>query len=202
MTTFDLICLLLLAASTLFGLWRGFLSELFSLVGWVLGVMGALELGLAVGKMLPIEEGILRNMAGGAVVFFLTIFLVALVRICFKSALKKLGLGPFDHILGMLFGMLRGALVIVLAVMVMRFTALPEQEWWNQSNFTRPSAVVADKLLKIMPMEWYRRLNYYTNKAMGAYEMADPSIMDQIKKQAEIRQKALDEVSEFEREKD
>ena len=208
MTTFDTICLLILAISTLWGLWRGFLSELFGLIGWILGIIGANQIGIAVGNMLPMEEGPLRNMAGGAIVFFSTIFLIAIVRICFKSVLKKLGLGPFDHILGMIFGIVRGSAIIIFAVLIMRFTNLPEQAWWKESNFTRPSAAVAEKLLKHMPMTWYRKLNYYIGKTMNIYDNADPSIMQSIKQKAEEHKKMLDYFSgtnenvidEFERE--
>lgn len=192
MTSFDIICLFVLAISTLWGLWRGFISELFGLIGWILGIIGAVEIGIAVGNALPMEAGPLRNMAGGAIVFFTTIFLIAIVRICFKSVLKKLGLGPFDHILGMVFGIVRGSAMIVFAVLIMRFTSLPEQEWWKQSNFTRPSAVVADKLLKNMPMAWYRQLNYYIGKTMNIYDNADPSIMQSIKQKAEEHKQMLD----------
>ena len=192
MTSFDIICLLILGISTLWGLWRGFISELFGLIGWVLGIIGAVEIGIAVGNALPMEAGPLRNMAGGAIVFFTTIFLIAIVRICFKSVLKKLGLGPFDHILGMVFGIVRGSAIIVFAVLIMRFTSLPEQEWWKQSNFTRPSAAVVDKLLKHMPMAWYRKLNYYVGKTMNVYDNADPSIMQSIKQKAEEHKQMLD----------
>lgn len=192
MTSFDIICLFVLAISTLWGLWRGFISELFGLIGWILGIIGAVEIGIAVGNALPMEAGPLRNMAGGAIIFFTTIFLIAIVRICFKSVLKKLGLGPFDHILGMVFGIVRGSAMIVFAVLIMRFTSLPEQEWWKQSNFTRPSAVVADKLLKNMPMAWYRQLNYYIGKTMNIYDNADPSIMQSIKQKAEEHKQMLD----------
>ncbi len=192
MTSFDIICLFVLAISTLWGLWRGLLSEIFGLIGWILGIIGAIQIGIHVGNALPMEAGPLRNMAGGAIVFFTTIFLIAIVRICFKSVLKKVGLGPFDHILGMVFGIVRGSAMIVFAVLIMRFTSLPEQEWWKQSNFTRPSAVVADKLLKNMPMAWYRQLNYYIGKTMNIYDNADPSIMQSIKQKAEEHKQMLD----------
>lgn len=195
MTSFDIICLFVLAISTLWGLWRGLLSEIFGLIGWILGIIGAIQIGIHVGNALPMEAGPLRNMAGGAIVFFTTIFLIAIVRICFKSVLKKLGLGPFDHILGMVFGIVRGSAMIVFAVLIMRFTSLPEQEWWKQSNFTRPSAVVADKLLKNMPMAWYRQLNYYIGKTMNIYDNADPSIMQSIKQKAEEHKQMLDDFS-------
>ena len=202
MTTFDVVCLLILFISTLWGLWRGFLSELFGLIGWILGILGAMYAGVKVGTMLPIEPGPMRNMAGAALVFFATIFAVAIVRICFKSVLKKIGLGAFDHILGMLFGILRGSAIIVFAVLIMRFTNLPEQEWWNKSNFTRPASVVVDKILKDMPMSWYRKLNFYVGKTMSVYDNADPSVMQSIQQKAEEHKRLLDYFSGINENKD
>jgi membrane protein required for colicin V production len=57
----------------------------------------------------------------------------ALVNTLVNQIVKKTGLSSADRIFGVAFGVLRGALIIVVFVVIGGMTPLPETEWWQSS---------------------------------------------------------------------
>ena len=49
--------------------------------------------------------------------------------------MSSIGLGKIDHVLGGVFGIARGGLIITLLVLLMGVTAFPKQSWWMDSLF-------------------------------------------------------------------
>jgi membrane protein required for colicin V production len=58
----------------------------------------------------------------------------ALVNFIVAQFVKKTGLSGADRIFGVLFGFLRGMLIVVVFVVVGSMTPLPEQDWWQSSE--------------------------------------------------------------------
>jgi membrane protein required for colicin V production len=44
------------------------------------------------------------------------------------------GLSGTDRLLGMVFGLVRGAALVVLVVLLMKFTPVVHDDWWNSSR--------------------------------------------------------------------
>lgn len=162
MTAFDYCVLAVLAASVLLGLWRGVVSELLSLVAWVLAFLAARAGAELVSNMLTgtISEPALRYGAGFAAVFVATLLALAMLRFFLRELLRAVGLGSMDRILGAVFGIARGALVVFVAVLLGGLTAFPQQPWWRQAVLSPPLelAVLASK--PWLPLDLAKRIHY------------------------------------------
>ena len=149
MTGFDYAALALLGLSALLGLWRGVASEVLGLVAWVAAFFAARWWGTAVGEILlrTLSEPVWRQLAGVVLVFVATLILFALARLLFSRLLRAVGLGLVDRLLGALFGLARGLLIVLVLVLVGGMTTAPRQTWWQEAWLAPPleTAVLAGK---------------------------------------------------------
>lgn len=149
MTVFDYVVIGVVAVSLMLGLWRGIVGELVALAAWVLAFLGALEWGSELGNsvFLSIPDPAIRSLAGCAVLFLGVLVLMAFLRLALSGMIKALGLSLSDRFLGLIFGVGRGVLIVVLLVMVGGLTSAPRQPWWRDALFAPPleTAVLAAK---------------------------------------------------------
>lgn len=136
MTVVDVIIICVIFLSALFSLIRGFVKESISLVTWLMAIWIASSFGSRLAAVLPnsIESEAVRLSVGFGALFIVTLMLGALVNVLVAHFVKKTGLSGADRIFGVVFGFLRGLLIIVVFVVIGSFTPLPEQEWWQSSN--------------------------------------------------------------------
>ncbi|HPF72164.1 MAG: CvpA family protein [Rhodanobacteraceae bacterium] len=136
LTWLDITLLVILGLSTLVGLWRGFLVEVSSIVVWV----AAFWLAFTYGEQLaPLFEGHVeapsaRLMLGYALLFVLALIVGGLTTWLLGKLVKSTGLSGTDRLLGMLFGIARGALLGCVLVLLFGFTPMPGDDWWRQSR--------------------------------------------------------------------
>jgi len=162
MTEFDYAVLAIIAASVLLGLWRGVVSEVLALAAWVAAFFAARAEALEVAGWLGgrIADPGLRLAAAYVLVFAAVLLLFALARWLISMMLKAVGLGLLDRLLGGAFGVLRGILVVLFAVMVAGMTPLPKAEWWRGAVLAPPleTAVIAAK--PWLPAEAAKRIRF------------------------------------------
>lgn len=139
MNGIDYIILTVLALSVLVGLWRGLVSEMLSLVTLLAAVWVAWLLGPAVASRMDfIHLPAVRVAAGYATCFVLVLVLGALVRFLVHRLLATAGLSGTDRTLGMLFGLVRGVLLVCVMVFLAQFTVLTREAAWQQSVLLPP----------------------------------------------------------------
>ncbi|MCE1244250.1 CvpA family protein [Oryzomicrobium sp.] len=163
MTYFDYAVIVILLCSVLLGAWRGVVGEVIALVAWVLAFFAARAFGDEVGAAFltkVVADPFWRTVAGWVLVFFAVIALMALARLAAQGLLKALGLGFTDRALGVLFGLLRGALIVFVLVLLGGMTALPKQHWWANAQFAAPfeTAVLASR--PWLPSEVSKRIRF------------------------------------------
>ena len=137
MTVFDYAIIAILGASVLLGAWRGMVSEVMSLGGWVVAFLVSREWGEQVGTQLlaPYVTVSFWQIAGGWVALFIaTMLVVSIFKALLRKMLHAIGLGFFDRTLGMVFGTARGVLLILLLIAIGGMTKLPEEPWWKQAR--------------------------------------------------------------------
>lgn len=133
--TVDIVLLLVLLISVVVGAWRGLLYEVLSLIGWVAAFVLAQWWAVSVGEWLPLGAASepLRYAAGFALVFVGVAFTAGLLAWLVKKLVESVGLRPVDRTLGALFGLFRGAVVLLGVALVVVMTPLREAQAWRES---------------------------------------------------------------------
>ena len=149
MTGFDYVVIAIVAASVLLGAWRGVVGEIIALVAWVLAFFAAKYWGEEVAQALfsGIANPALRLVAAWVAVFVVVLMVMALLRLAIRGLLKALGLSLSDRLLGVVFGAVRGGLIVQVLVAAGGMTSLPKEKWWGEAYFSAPleTAVLVGK---------------------------------------------------------
>lgn len=163
MTGFDFALFGILGASTLLGLWRGFIKEILSLVAFGLAFLAAIWWGPSldeVSYMLWISHEYLRLGIAYAAIFVVTLLAVGMLNMALAAMIKSTGLTPADRGLGGLFGLVRGALLTLVLVVIAGYTVLPEQPWWKQAMFSKQVVGVVQQIKSRLPSPMGQWLPY------------------------------------------
>lgn len=132
----DVAILALIGVSTVIGLMRGLVKEVLSLVGWVVAFWVAI--GFA-GELAPhldfvSESEVVQAIAAFVILFVATLVVAGLLNHLITMLVKGTGLHGPDRVLGMVFGFLRG-IVVVAALMVVGLVAEQQDKDWWQGSF-------------------------------------------------------------------
>ena len=136
LTGADSLILLVLLGSTLIGLLRGFVREAVSLVFWIFAVWAAWKFGP---RVEPHLGGLLAdpNVAPwvGRLVMLVFVLLIGwVVGMLLSYFTRSMGLGPLDRVIGLLFGVLRGAVLVGLMIIGGELLHLNREEWWSRAK--------------------------------------------------------------------
>ena len=162
MTVFDYVVIGIISLSLLFGLWRGVVGEVVALVAWVVGILAAVEFGAYLGQSLfaGLTDPAIRTLAGCVVIFIGVLVVMALVRMAVRSMVKALGLSVSDRLLGMVFGLARGVLVIMVLVGLGGMTAAPKQPWWKEATLAQPLETAVLVARQWLPDDLAKRIRF------------------------------------------
>ncbi|MEC8880501.1 MAG: CvpA family protein [Pseudomonadota bacterium] len=146
----DGIILFIIAASALISVRRGFTREAFSLLTWVAAFIVARLFSPALEVLLAdsIETPSLRLAVAFGLLFTVTLIVGALINHLLGELIRVTGLSGTDRLLGMVFGALRGALVVVV-LGALGHHLFSEDAWWRESLLVPHFAMLED---------WTRRL--------------------------------------------
>ena len=131
----DIVIAGIIVLSALFSLMRGFVREALSLAGWLASFWVALTFAgdLAESFLSGISVPSLRVAVAFTILFVLTLVIMALINKLASQLVKKSGLTGTDRMIGMMFGVVRGALIVSVLVLLAGFTAMPQDSWWQES---------------------------------------------------------------------
>lgn len=155
-TAVDIVVLAILLISAVAAFARGFVHEVLSIGAWI----GA---GVATLYLFPVAQPYARDLVAiplladigtGVAIFVLCLILLAVVTRMLSSRVKGSALGALDRSLGLLFGVLRGAVIVALAWLVMAW-ALPDPaerpDWIREAKSRRLVEAGAGALAGILP---------------------------------------------------
>lgn len=141
MTPVDYVILFLAIVSALVGVWRGFTTEALSVVTLLAAIGIAWTFGGRVeplfGEWVSAVE--VRLWAARLVVFVLVLVVGGLLSWLARKLVQHSGLSGLDRLLGAVFGLIRAALLVGLAVIVIEFAELDRESWWQEAQL-RPYA--------------------------------------------------------------
>lgn len=135
MVLVDYLIPVIIALSAVFSLMRGFIREAISLVGWVVAFWIALRYSNTLAELFlsGISVPSLRLIVAFTVLFVLTLMLSAVINHLASHVVQQTGLTGTDRLIGVIFGVVRGALVVSMLVLLAGLTPLPQDPWWRES---------------------------------------------------------------------
>jgi membrane protein required for colicin V production len=136
LTWVDLVLLGIVGISCLVGLLRGFIVEVMSLVVWLAAFWLAFVFGADAAQMFEpyVEAASARLLLGYTVLFVAALMVGGLATWLIGRMVKATGLSGTDRLLGLGFGLLRGAALGCILVLVLGFTPMPAEAWWKESR--------------------------------------------------------------------
>ena len=162
MTLFDLAVVTIVGLSVLLSLIRGLVREVLALAAWVVAFLAA---NLLAGEVAPwmadaISNESLRLLAGFVAVFVVVLVAVSALAILASKLVKSAGLGLEDRLLGCVFGLARGMLVVMILVLLAGLTSLPRQAVWRNALLSGPLVAFAGSVKAWLPAELSQRITY------------------------------------------
>lgn len=160
MNALDIAVIGVLLVSGLFALMRGFVHEVLSVTAWI-GAAAAALYGLPLARPIAqqhIEKAWMADVAAGAALFLVTLVVLSLITHFIAKRVRDSALNSLDRSLGFVFGVARGAVLVVLAYILADWLLEPGQEpqWMLQAK-TRPMmAQGAEVLQRALPAEFSR----------------------------------------------
>ena len=162
MTAFDLIVIGIVGLSTIVAFLRGFVRVVMSLVALVAAILAAIHLSPSVANMLPVlsDSAVTRYLAAFALIFIVVVLVGGLLGWLLSRAIRAIGLGFVDRLIGAIFGVARGVLSVVIGVLLAGLTTLPRQDWWQNAFLAPPLVTAALSLRPWLPQAMAERLDY------------------------------------------
>lgn len=162
MTVIDIIVLAIVGISVLIGVLRGLVREVLALVAWVAAFLVANLLAPDAAKLLPqaMASEEIRLLVSFVVVFIVVLVGLSVLAILASKVVKVVGLGPADRVVGGVFGLARGTLVVMILVLLAGLTSLPRQPMWRNAVLSSPLEAFAGYIKAWLPADLSKRIKY------------------------------------------
>jgi membrane protein required for colicin V production len=146
--TLDYVLIGIVAVSALVGLLRGLFREAMSLLAWAAALWVAASYGEWLAPRLAGAIGNAQLALWAARLALLVGVLIAggIVTWVLAMALHATRLGATDRVVGLVFGLARGVLLVGLLVLALRVAGFTDEPWWRQSKLLPYAAPVAETL--------------------------------------------------------
>jgi membrane protein required for colicin V production len=148
LTGADVLILVVLLGSTLIGLLRGFVREAVSLAFWIVAIWAAWKFGPIVEPRLGglLADPKIAPWVGRFVILILVLLIGWVIGMLLSYFTRSLGLGPLDRAIGLLFGILRGMILVGLMIIGGELLHLNQENWWGRSKLVPYGETVGDWL--------------------------------------------------------
>ncbi|MFC3109545.1 CvpA family protein [Undibacterium arcticum] len=162
MTSFDYLVLFVLVCSILIGTMRGLVQEVLSLLGWIVALVVANAYGEALAALLPdaIPGYVTRLIVAFIALFIGVRILMMLLTKAVDALVRAGGLTVADRGLGGLFGMARGMVIVLAAVLVCGMTAIPKQPFWKGALLSPLAETAAMTVKPFVPGNWAQHIQF------------------------------------------
>jgi membrane protein required for colicin V production len=148
--------------SALLGGWRGLAYEVISLMGWIAAYVVARLFSDQLLPFVPIEAGAdsLRFAMAFGILFIGTLMATALLAAGMSRLIKSVGLGWLNGLLGSMFGVVRGGLIVLSLTLAVGMTDFSRNSSWRDAKLTPYLQTAAVSVSGLLPENMAARLNY------------------------------------------
>ncbi len=149
----DIGILAVIAISAVISVFRGLIREVLSLVAWVVAFWVAFTFS---GQVANFFETVISVPSARQVIGFISLFVGTLligggINYLIIKLVDSTGLSGTDRALGVIFGVLRGGVIILILVLLAGLTPVPQDPWWHESLFIGHFQQLALKVLDYLP---------------------------------------------------
>jgi len=152
----DYIIIAIFFLSALSGFGRGFVREVISIITWIAAFVIAIMFASHVATLFtssPQVAGMVTSASSAiganteqpvsyaalaisfAILFAGTLLIGALIGHIINSAIAASGIGIINRLLGAVFGLARGFLIVLVLIFLVQLTPMGEQPYWRESQF-------------------------------------------------------------------
>ncbi len=151
----DIIIIALIAVSGLIGVFRGLVREILSLISWIVSTWLAWRFANNIAPYFEtvVQSADVRKAAAFISIFLVSLVLFALVSYFISKLISKSPLKGMDRTLGMLFGLLRGAIIVAVILVLLKSTQFSKEGWWVGSSLKDYFLILAAYGMSAMPVE-------------------------------------------------
>jgi membrane protein required for colicin V production len=161
MNWFDFVIIGALALSGLLAMARGFVKELLSLAGWIIAaVVTFIALPHARGPARDlVKSQTIADIGSGILIFLVVLVICGLITHALTRRLPSGTFGFVDGLLGLVFGLARGALLVALAYLLanLGFKADNLPSWVIEAKTKPYLDDGANVLRSLSPEEWFEK---------------------------------------------
>lgn len=131
MNWIDTSIIVITSLSCVFGLWRGLVKEVLSLVTWIAALLMAKGYSELFAEILAgvIDNNSIRLMAAFAIIFIAVMMLGTFINFLMSKLLVVTGLKLTDRLLGGIFGAARGMLIVLVGLFFSGIVFSESEEW-------------------------------------------------------------------------
>lgn len=170
----DIVFLVILLISALFGFLRGFVKEVLSVAGWI----GAVFLGL---YLFPIAQPLARefilnlliaDILTGAVIFILSLVILSYISHAISEKVRASSLGALDRSLGIFFGIGRGLVLLGIGWLIF-VQFIPEKDrpgWILQAKLLPAIEASGEFIARLLPPDMQENLNISKESDTGTMD--------------------------------
>lgn len=201
----DVVFLVIVGVSALVAIARGVTKELLSIIGWVLA-------GVSVYYLLPVVDPIMKKYIASEVLSGLVSGMVILIMFCIfwvlaadkiSTQIRFSKLSALDRILGFIFGIFRGVVIVIL-LQIMISSLIPEESQkgvFAESRYFKLAGDAAGPIKGLIPEKWFDDLKAKgENLGLGAAKtdekVDEEKAKDEEPSSAEKLNKAADTASD------
>lgn len=150
----DGVWLVALALSVVLGLLRGVVQEVMSVLGWLVAWLAAQAWGGPLGQSLPGPAGgsTVQLALGFAATFAVVLLGWRVLAWLLQKIVHATPLAPIDRLLGGVFGVMRGVLIVAVMVALVDFTPLARQPFWQTSVGVRWAHVLIESVRPLVAL--------------------------------------------------
>ena len=176
----DIALAAIMIISGLLAMMRGFTREVLSLLAWVAAGFAAWW-AITTPEMVAIarqyiEQDKVATIATGGAVFLVVLVVMSLISVRIGDVVLDSAIGAFDRTLGLIYGLARGLLLVVIAYMFYVWLVPPEkhEDWVRDAASLPLLRSVAHTVTGFMPPDIAQDLNDKLEKGQAADGKANP----------------------------
>ena len=162
MAWIDIAILALIVLSAVLSLFRGFIKEALALASWLVALWVAMMFYENFAQVLAqwIAEPSLQRIIAFTVLFVSVLLLGAILNYIAGKLVKKTGMAGTDRMLGVVFGVARGAVIVAILVLLAGLTPMPQDSWWQESHLIIYFQDFALWMRDFLPEEFSKNISY------------------------------------------